>query len=125
MTVVRRYSSLAVLVLVTACNSAPVQPDVPAVIVEPDDSSRAELRQVISTALNGADITLADDALTLESSLSIEHPQHRGIEQQPLRGRDLGRPETFHLVLDGSQCVLVHDNTELRWLLLDTECRAL
>lgn len=125
MTVARQYSSLAVLLLVTACNSAPVQPDVPAVIVEPDDSSRAELRQVISTALNGADITLADDALTLESSLSIEHPQHRGIEQQPLRGRDLGRPETFHLVLDGSQCVLVHDNTELRWLLLDTECRAL
>ncbi len=124
MSAVMRCSSLAILVLLAACNSAPVQPDVPAVIVEPDDGSRAELRQVISTALNGADITLADDALTLESSLSIEHPQHRGIEQQPLRGRDLGRPETFHLVLDGSQCVLVHDNTGLRWLLLDTGCRA-
>ncbi|MDZ7769433.1 MAG: hypothetical protein U5K38_10335 [Woeseiaceae bacterium] len=124
MIAVRRCRSLAVLVLVAACNSAPVQPDIPAVIVEPDDASRAELRQVVSTALNGADVTLADDALTLESSLSVEHPQHRGIEQQPLRGRDLGRPETFHLVLDGSQCVLVHDNTGLRWLLLDTRCRA-
>lgn len=124
MIAVRRCSGLAVLLLMAACNSAPIQPDIPAVIVEPDDTSREELRQVISTALNGAEVTLADDALTLESSLSIEHPQHQGIEQQPLRGRDLGRPETFHLVLDGSQCVLVHDNTGLRWLLLDTECRA-
>jgi len=124
MTSARQYLSLTGLVLVAACNSAPVQPDIPAVIVEPDDNSRQELRQVISTALNGADVTLANDALTIESSLSIEHPEHQGIEQQPLRGRDLGRPETFHLVLDGSQCVLVHDNTGLRWLLLDTECRA-
>lgn len=124
MIAIRQCLSLTGLMLVAACNSAPVQPDIPAVIVEPDEASRDELRQVISTALNGADITLADDALTTESSLSIEHPQHQGIEQQPLRGRDLGRPETFHLVLDGSQCVLVHDKTGLRWLLLDTECRA-
>ena len=28
----------------------------------------------------------------------------------------------FRLLLDGPQCVLVHDRTGMRWLLFDTDC---
>lgn len=119
-----QVTASAVVVLLGACRGAPVYEDVPAVIVDPDAASRAELRQVVSTALGGADVTLAPDTLTSDSRLSIERPAPRGIDAPPARGRDLGRPERFRLVLDGPQCVLVHERTGLRWLLLDTDCAA-
>lgn len=120
-----RFALCVVAVVTAACNAAPVQQtDVAAVIVNPDDASRAELEQVVSTALNGADITLADDALTHSSVLTIEHNPRQTMEQRPLLGRDLGSPEQFDLVLDGRQCTLVHRRTGLRWLLRATECMA-
>lgn len=111
--------------LLAACSSEPVAPaGEPALIVNPDAESREELRDVVSTALNGADVTLADDALTTESVLLIERSPRQSIDNPELGGRDLGTPQRFELVLDGRQCTLVHRNTGLRWLLLDTECAA-
>ena len=42
----------------------------------------------------------------------------------PLTGRDLGRPEHFRLVLSGSRCVLLHQETEARLQLTETSCVA-
>jgi len=120
----RRRMLIPAAALLAACNASPVQESgVAALIVDPDDASRAELRQVVSTALNGTEVTLAPDALTRESSLTLEHQPRQTMQQPALRGRDLGTPQRFQLVLDGTQCTLVHENTGLRWLLLDTECR--
>ena len=75
-------------------------------------------------ALGHDNITLADDALTTSSTLSFEPGAPRGINAPPANGRLLGRPEVFRLLRDGPQCVLVHERTGLRWMLLDTECAA-
>ena len=99
--------------LLSACASA--QPDVPAVIDKPTKESRAELAQAVSSALNGASVTIADDALTRDSRLIIEKA-HR------LTGRDFDKPEHFRLVKSGEQCALVHERTDKRTRLASTTC---
>ena len=116
--------ALAALLGLASCRSAPLPEGVAAVLLNPDEDSKRELRQVVSAALSVENITLADDALTKHNILSIEPSAPRGIDAPPANGRLLGRPEIFRLLLDGPQCVLVHDRTGLRWFLLDTECVA-
>ncbi len=100
------------LLLLSACASA--QPDVPAVLDNPSQESRAELARAVSAALNGVPVRLADDALTHDSLLIIEKAH---------TGRDLDRPEHFHLVKAGTQCVLVHERTGRRLPLALARCQ--
>ncbi len=116
--------AIAALLGLAGCRSTPLPEGVAALLLNPDEDSKRELRQVVSSALKVANITLADDALTQSNILSIEPSAPRGLNAPPANGRLLGRPETFRLLLDGPQCVLVHDRTGLRWFLLDAECVA-
>lgn len=100
--------------------SAP--PDVPALITTPTAESRAELARAVSRALNGAPITLADDALTRESTLIVERARARDLDGRPLTGRETGRPQRFRLVKSGSRCVLVHEGSGRRWTLASVTC---
>lgn len=111
-------------VLLAACQSAPPPAGVPARIGAPTAASHAELQRVVATALAHERVTLAMDALTESSTLFVESVAPRGIDAPPATGRQTGRPERFTLLKDGPQCVLVHERTGLRWLLLDTECEA-
>lgn len=104
------------LLILSACKTGAVRADVPARIINPTPESRAELLRVVSEALNGRVVTLADGALTNDSLLIIE-PKH-------LSGRDLRKPEHFRLVLSGSRCVLVNQGTEARYELTETTCTA-
>jgi hypothetical protein len=104
------------LVLLSACKTDDVRQDVPAQIIDPTPASRAELQHVVSNALGGRAVTIADDALTKDSLLIIE-PKH-------LTGRDLGRPDHFRLVLSDSRCVLVHEESNARIGLMETSCAA-
>jgi len=115
---------LASLVMPLACTSLSAQQDVPALITNPDEQSRAELLRVVSSALNRAAVTIAADALTRESVLTIEQRPPRDLENRPLTGRVLGMPEQFRLVMSGSKCVLVHQSDGKRTELTATRCRA-
>ena len=113
---------IASAMLLSACASA--QPDVAAVIDKPTKESRAELAQAVSAALNGAPVTLADDALTRDSLLIIERAHPRDANGVPLSGRDLDKPEHFRLVKTGQHCALVHERTGKRTTLASTTCLA-
>jgi hypothetical protein len=104
------------------CNLNGVHDERPALIVAPTAESRAELERAVSEMLHGADVMLADDALTASSILVVERNRIRSMENRPLSGRDLGRPERFRLVTTGDRCVLIHENDDARRELLETEC---
>jgi hypothetical protein len=78
--------------------------------------------RVVSEAMNGAPVTVADDALTFEDTLIIERSASRDAKDMNLRGRDTGRPEHFRLVKSGSRCVLLHVETGRRWTLTSATC---
>ena len=113
---------MAGLLCLAACAKLSPQSDLPAVITSPNPKSRAELVRVVRQALNGAPLTIADDALTRDSTLIIERAPARGAEGAPLGGRDSGRPEHFRLVQNGSRCVLVHEASGKRFTLPSVSC---
>ena len=80
----------------------------------PEGAGQLELAQAVSSALHGAPVTLADDALTRDSLLIIERAH--------LSGRDLDKPEHFRLVKIGKDCALVHERTGKRTTLASTTC---
>ena len=108
-----------------ACKTAPVRQDAPAVIVDPSVRSREELTGAVRAALNGVTVTLADDALTRESTLVLERAKHRDASGLPVQGREMGAPERFHLVKSGPDCVLIHEGSGRRFSLHETACAPL
>jgi hypothetical protein len=113
---------LGVWSLAATCATAPAAKGVPAVITSPTSEGRAELLRVVSEALHGAPITLADDALVRESTLIVERGKARGPDGTPLQGRDPGRPERFLLVRTGSGCTLVHEGSGRSFPLSSVPC---
>lgn len=108
--------------LLSACVSSQAQPDAPAVITQPSAASRAELLTAVTSALNVANVTLADDALTKTSTLTIERTRLRDASGRQLSGRDLDKPEVFRLVKNGANCVLIHQGSGKRFELAKTVC---
>jgi hypothetical protein len=97
--------------------------DVPAVIERPTDASRAELLNIVNTAV-GTQVTLAPDALTRESTLSIERTPIRDSSGRRVEVRERTGPELFRLVKRGDQCVLIHERTKAETVLRATQCAA-
>jgi hypothetical protein len=119
----QRFGTLIVLAsLLAACGAQPVEPNVPALLSNPGPVTLEEIEQTISIALNVTKITLAADALTKNSVLVIERRLQRSIDRPPVMGRDLGRPHRFQLVIEGSQCVLVDQQSGQHWPLVNVEC---
>ncbi len=112
------------LSLLAGCTAPSIQADVPALLINPGPDTRLEIEQSVSAALDGVDISIAADALTQDSMLIIERGLKRSIANSVELGRDLGRPDHFQLVIDGPQCVLVHQQTGLHWILKKTKCIA-
>jgi hypothetical protein len=114
--------TVAGMLYLAACRTRSAQRDVPAVITNPTAESRAEILRLVSGALNGAPLTIADDALPRDSTLIIEHARPRNADGVPLTGRDIGRPEQFRLMQNGSRCVLVHERSGQRFTLASATC---
>lgn len=118
-----RKSTLALMGLFAACSNSPaVSEEVHAVLVQGTDESRAELQRVVSEAMYDVPLLLAKDALTESSLLVIEPSPPSGIEQRPLRGRDLNMPIQFRLWRIDGQCWLERMDNKKRWLLTLADC---
>ena len=113
-----RFAALGLAGVWTVASSA-----APAAVMDSTPSGRADLERAVAAAL-GAEVLIADDALTTSSILTIERRAPRTIEGRVSTGRILDRPETFQLVLDGDQCVLVHRRTGEPYPLENVRCHA-
>jgi surface antigen len=122
MSLTRTLAPIAIALGIGACGTLPAGTDLPAVFISQDAQSREELQQTVASALNGAVVTLADDALVRDSTLLIERNQARDASGVPLSGRELGRPEKFQLVKNGKDCVLIHEGSGKRWTLKHAKC---
>jgi len=104
-----------------ACSTLSAQ-EQPALIAAPDAASRAELLRVVTAAVGVQGITLADDALTRDSVLTLERRTPAGPQGHAATGRTLEEPQQFRLVLRGTRCWLVRDADQREWELRETSC---
>ena len=116
-----RACCLVASVAPAACGALSAQ-EQPAVIAAPTVESRAELARVVSAAFNGQPVTLADDALTRESVLTIERRTPPGEQGRAATGRTLDPPQRLNLVLRGTRCFLVHAADGREWELNEAQC---
>jgi hypothetical protein len=121
MSAFRRSLLAAATIVPTACGSLAAQ-ERPAVIASPTEQSRAELARVVSTAMNGQPVTLAGDALTRESLLTIERRTPPGPQGRAATGRTLEAPAQFKLVLRDERCMLVRVADGSEWPLTEARC---
>jgi hypothetical protein len=99
---------LIVAALLSACASSASR-DTPAVLTNPTQATRAELRLAVQRALHSDPVVLAPDALTTTHFLIIDRFVRRDAAGRPLDGLNFGgRPERFQLVKVHKECVLVH-----------------
>ncbi len=121
-----RIAASAVVVagtmILASCLLRVAPPDAPAVLTNPTGRTHEELVRVVSRAMNGAPVTIADSALTSDDVLLVERVVRRDERGRELNGREIGRPEHFRLVKSGSRCVLVHERTGRRWTLRSATC---
>ncbi len=113
---------LSLCMLVTACRAQVVTTTVPALLTNPGAAMLQQIEQTVSAAMGGNKVTLAADAFTHSSVLVIERGLQRGITRNPELGRDLGRPFRFQLFVEGSNCVVLDQQTGMYWPLTDAVC---
>jgi hypothetical protein len=118
----RRASWLAGALLVAGCQTMHADTDIPAVIKDPDDHSRADVKAALAASFGGRDVVIADDALTQSSLLMIERGPHRTINNPSPDGRIIAEPFRFRLVRNGEECVLIDLRDDSRHVLANTDC---
>jgi len=105
----------------SACRGDPAG-TTPALLVDPDPRTRAELQRVVAAALHDADVTLSDEALVRDSILIIERQRRLGPGGTRIDGREVQPPVQFQLIREGHGCILVQVGTDRRWPLPGAEC---
>ncbi|NNE36948.1 MAG: hypothetical protein HKN08_01485 [Gammaproteobacteria bacterium] len=113
---------MLLLSLVSGCREADNRKNVPALISNPGPDTHEEIQLTVSRALNGVDVTLADDVFISSSVLVIDRGMIRRVERPPEMGRDFGRPSRFQLLTNGSECMIVNVQSGVYWPLTITKC---
>ncbi len=107
----------------TGCQTVGAGYDQPARITNVTEASRAALQKTVNEILN-VEVTLADDALTDSSVLTIELTPPRTMLNPVPEGRVLTMPLQFHLVIRQSDCILIDPRDRSRHVLNSTSCAA-
>ena len=101
-----------------------VKTDLPALLVQPDDAARQELRTSVARMMGVPSVAVAGDALLDTSLMVIEKNRPRGAGGIQLSGRDYDKPEQFRLFKSDKGCVLVKLSSGTRELLRESKCTA-
>jgi len=113
-------SGWAAILGLSACQSAPAQEPVPAVLVEVDEETVITIRTSVAAALNKATVELGAADLTTSSTLSVLPPRPTQYET-----RSLAKPILFDLMSDGEVCYLVQQGTNEMIVIEGVTCRPL
>lgn len=118
----RHIVKIAASAVLAGCQTMGAGADVPALIADPDDASRAALRAALADAFGGRDVVIADDALTTSSVLTIERAAHHTINNPTPGDRIITEPFRFRLVKRDEDCILIDPRDASRTVLADTQC---
>jgi hypothetical protein len=119
----RRVAIMGVFLAISGCKTMATGADIPALISNPGADSHKSLQNVVNDLLN-TNVTLADDALTEHSVLTIQRNPPRMLQGQPAAGRNMETPIQFQLVRNGQDCILIDRRDESRHTLEKTSCIA-
>tara|TARA_B110000116_G_scaffold270050_1_gene287269 strand:- start:1556 stop:1924 length:369 start_codon:yes stop_codon:yes gene_type:complete len=121
--VIRVATGTILFVVMLGCQTVEPDYDKPARIINVDDASRSALQNAVNTAI-GTNVTLADNALTDTSLLTLENRPPRSITNPNPQGRIMEMPIQFQLIKNGNDCILINQRDRSRQVLSGTSCEA-
>lgn len=113
---------LLALFFLSSCVISSQRTYAPAILINSQPKATKILEDTISTSLHGTEITLSKNAFTHDSIIIIEPTKIQSIRLPHGMGRNVRQPEKYQLILDGGQCFLLHDKTQLTWHLGNLKC---
>ena len=116
------YSKIPMLIMVTSCQALTANPELPALIVQPNEDSRAALQATLSDLFGGYEVRLSDDALTRSSLLTLESGFQIKLSDPAATGRVVSDPYKFQLIKNGDNCTLIDLRDGTRHILANTTC---
>jgi len=119
-------ASFAVLLQTGCASTKPKDSLQSAVLIQPSAASTGVLNAIISRALNGARVSVAQDAFTQSSELQIERMAQDPASMPGLNGRLMGLPEAHRFSLkknNEGNCYLVYQKTGNEYPLDGVKCR--
>lgn len=119
----RQLITAVITLTALGCQTMGNNYDKAARIVNNNDASRAALQEVVNKVF-GTNVTLADNALTDSSVLTIERSPRPTMENPNPLGRNMEMPIQLRLVVNGSDCVLIDQRDRSRHILANTTCEA-
>ena len=112
MTLVKHLgASIVVASFLSGCMMTYANEPVPATLTSVSASQKANIASIISQWFGGVEVTLADDAFTRSSELSIERKAHMDNRGLPIEGRHNNPAYTFTLLKHGERCILRNNQT--------------
>ena len=118
-----KMTIIAAAVLLAGCKATAINTEFPALIIDPDDASRAALQAAVNAAMH-TEVLLAANALTETSTLVIDRRLADTIDNPAAHGRIMETPLQLLLVSNGTDCILVDPRDDSRRVLENTNCVA-
>lgn len=121
---IRACAIIGLTILSGACNTVANAKSEPAILINPSAETQAELKDMISKALNGRSVRLAADSLTKDNRLIIDRAEHMR-SGNPIMGRKVEKPDHFYLMISGADCILRHEQSGETYVLKTAQCKAM
>ena len=118
-----RRRALAILSLSVMLGCQAMAEELPAVVATPSTESTIALQEAISQLLADTPVTLAPDAFTASSLLTLEHAPRRSMTGPRAGSLILEKPEQFKLLITGSHCHVLRVKTGQRTRVAGIPCR--
>lgn len=109
--------------IMAGCQSITEEKLKPALLESVDQSSHAQIEQVIKDEFGSQELRIAESAFIQRSSVTIMMQARRTVDNQNLQGRDMQKPMRFKLMKSSSNCYLVLDSNSKSWKLPGVTCR--
>ncbi|MCP4488405.1 MAG: hypothetical protein GY820_13950 [Gammaproteobacteria bacterium] len=110
---------------IIGCKTIQVNAPAPALLEEVTDEVLTEIRQVISAALHGRKVIIADNVFTRSSKLIIQRKRHLDASGNPVQTRVDEAPFIYQLLKQNNSCFIEEASSSRRYILLQAKCRVL
>ena len=108
-----------------ACKTMPQQEPVKALLTEMTESTQLQIVKAVSTSMNGKSVKISENSFSSDNRITLMTNTEAMHNGNPINGRITERPQHYQLMLLGTACYLVHEETGTEYILEDVSCKAM
>ncbi len=116
---------LVMAVGLVACKTMTQQEPVKALLLEMTESTQLQIVKAVSTSMSGKSVKISEDSFSTDNRLTVMTNTEAMHNGNPINGRITERPQHYQLMLLGSVCYLIHEETGTEYALEDVSCKAM